>query len=346
MTSRAAPALALLATVTAAPAVGAVPDLPLPSPSTRTAEEVDPLGSVRLPTGPWTDGDLPVVEVEGRVVRRAFTVGSGALTTLQILRPARQALEDAGFETVYACEARVCGGFDFRFALDLIGEPRMHVDLGDYRYHLAQRTSGDGEETVALVASRSAAVGFLHVTTVAPAAAGAPAPDDGEPEAPDVPPDETIPAPDPGALPDLPLPLPPDAPASDAPRTETAPGDLAARLSADGHAVLEGLTFASGSTELGPGGEASLAALAAWMRDRPDARILLVGHTDAIGDLDANRRLSRSRAAAVARALVEAHGVAASRLSSEGAGYLAPRAPNDDVAGRAANRRVEAVVLP
>ena len=333
---------AMVAAMVAGPLAAAVPDLPMPSPATPTGEETEALSSARLPTGPWTPEGLQALDAEGRVVRRAFTVGSGALTTLQILRPARRALEDAGFETLYSCESAVCGGFDFRFALDLIDEPRMHVDIGDYRYHLARRDVAAGEETVALLASRSAAVGFLHVTTVVPAAVPAAAgpgpapPGDGDAAEGD------RNAPSGMSLSDLPLPAaPPDG-------TATAPpgGDLADRLAAEGHAVLEGLTFDSGAARLGPGGEASLAALADWMRANGAARIVLVGHTDATGDAEANRRLSRSRAAAVARALVETHGIAAGRLSSDGAGYLSPRAPNDTAEGRAANRRVEAVVLP
>jgi OOP family OmpA-OmpF porin len=75
-------------------------------------------------------------------------------------------------------------------------------------------------------------------------------------------------------------------------------------------------------------------------------RVALVGHTDATGSLDANIALSRKRAASVKDRLVRAYGIAVSRLDAEGMGYLAPIASNLTQAGRDANRRVEAVLLP
>lgn len=59
--------------------------------------------------------------------------------------------------------------------------------------------------------------------------------------------------------------------------------------------------------------------------------------------LDANLRLSQARAEAVVRALVQTHGIAASRLKAFGSGPYSPVASNDADAGRAKNRRVELV---
>jgi outer membrane protein OmpA-like peptidoglycan-associated protein len=57
-----------------------------------------------------------------------------------------------------------------------------------------------------------------------------------------------------------------------------------------------------------------------------------------------NMKLSRDRAASVVVALTGQHGIAKDRLTSDGAGPLAPVANNADEVGRAKNRRVEMVL--
>jgi outer membrane protein OmpA-like peptidoglycan-associated protein len=69
----------------------------------------------------------------------------------------------------------------------------------------------------------------------------------------------------------------------------------------------------------------------------------VVGHTDNQGTLAYNLDLSKRRAAAVVKALVRQHGIAAGRLEGHGVGFLAPVAPNDSEPNRAKNRRVELV---
>ena len=73
---------------------------------------------------------------------------------------------------------------------------------------------------------------------------------------------------------------------------------------------------------------------------------MLVGHTDAVGSLEANTALSRERAQAAAAYLRDRHGLDPARIESAGAGYLAPVASNLDATGRTENRRIEAVLLP
>jgi OOP family OmpA-OmpF porin len=69
-----------------------------------------------------------------------------------------------------------------------------------------------------------------------------------------------------------------------------------------------------------------------------------VGHTDAQGGLETNIRLSRARAQAVRRYLIEELDVAPAQVEAEGIGYLAPRESNATPEGREANRRVEVVI--
>lgn len=282
-------------------------DLPVPV-GVETTRQTEPADSVRLPEAPWSADRVPET-AEGRITRWAYRATGGTRTTLQLLTPLENALVEAGYETVFTCADRACGGFDFRFQLDLIGEPDMHVDLGDYRYLLARR-EGAEPHTVSVVTSRSAEAGFIHVTEVGEA-------EPAEPE-----PVQTV--------------------VAAAPRVG---GALIDRLVAEGHAVLENLDFETGAAELGPGPFPGLEALGAWLVATPGARVLLVGHTDAVGSLEANTALSLRRARAVADKLVNGYGAAPAQVEAEGAGFLAPRASNLSETGRAENRRVEVVLL-
>ena len=117
------------------------------------------------------------------------------------------------------------------------------------------------------------------------------------------------------------------------------------RLVDDGSIVLPDLEFATGSAQLGTGPFASLQQLSEWLADNPTARVILVGHTDAVGSLAANTALSRQRATAVSNRLISAFGTNRAQLQSAGAGYLAPVTSNLTPEGRAANRRVAVVLL-
>ena len=309
--SRLAILFATLAVAAPAPAL----DLSLPS-ARVVRTETEPAGQIRLPVGPWSPGVQPNVET-GAIRREVLRVPGAARTPLQLLAGLRAELEESGFEEVFSCASRACGGFDFRFQIDIIGEPDMHVDLGDYLYVVMRAAdAGDGPHTVALLASRSRAAGFVHIMTISDAETPPPAPE---------------PSPDPAE--------------AAGPEPADASGDLVETLTEAGHAVLPDLDFGSGSAELGGGPYASLETLAAWLGRNPSARIVLVGHTDSVGSLDANTALSRQRAASAARYLTAELGVDPAQIQSSGAGYLSPVASNLTPDGRAANRRVEVVLL-
>jgi OOP family OmpA-OmpF porin len=69
-------------------------------------------------------------------------------------------------------------------------------------------------------------------------------------------------------------------------------------------------------------------------------RVVVEGHTDAIGSDEYNQQLSVLRAERVYRYLVN-HGIAPERLTVIGYGETRPVADNDTDSGRAQNRRVE-----
>ncbi|MEO8102707.1 MAG: OmpA family protein [Betaproteobacteria bacterium] len=110
-----------------------------------------------------------------------------------------------------------------------------------------------------------------------------------------------------------------------------------------GHAAIYGIYFDSGKSVVKPESDAALAEIAKLLNGDPALKLNVVGHTDNVGQMDANMRLSQSRAEAVAQALVARHGIAAARLKGYGVSSLAPVTSNESEEGRAKNRRVELV---
>ena len=104
--------------------------------------------------------------------------------------------------------------------------------------------------------------------------------------------------------------------------------------------VLEGVNFETNSATLTQASHATLDRVADSLKDSPDVRVEISGHTDSMGSAAHNMQLSASRADSVKRYLVS-RGVDDSRLVGKGYGEDRPIADNDTAAGRAKNRRVE-----
>lgn len=103
------------------------------------------------------------------------------------------------------------------------------------------------------------------------------------------------------------------------------------------------LVFRTGSAQLAetPQNEEILAQLVSFLDEHPEVTLLRIeGHTDAIGDAEANLQLSGQRALAIKRALI-ARRIAPERLVAVGFGETEPLATNESHAGRALNRRTE-----
>ena len=110
-----------------------------------------------------------------------------------------------------------------------------------------------------------------------------------------------------------------------------------------GHAAIYGIYFDTGKSLIKPESETALKEIAKMLQGDPGLKVHVVGHTDNVGGLEANMKLSQERASAVVLNLTGKHGVAAARLKAGGVGPLAPVASNDSDAGKAKNRRVELV---
>ena len=105
--------------------------------------------------------------------------------------------------------------------------------------------------------------------------------------------------------------------------------------------VTHGIQFDTGSDHLKPESAPVLRQVSTYLKDNPDVKVTITGHTDDVGETAANQTLSEKRAAAVAASLSTDFGVDASRLSTAGKGESEPMAKNDSPEGKAMNRRVE-----
>ena len=278
------------------------------------------LDSYALPRAPFDGETVPSQVFEGQVERRTWRIESGSRTLLQLLAPLRDQLVMRGFEILFECRARACGGFDFRFGTEVAPAPHMHVDIGNFRFLSALRNDN---EAISLLVSRNASGAYIQQIHVRPG---------GEVDhgtgAPDATPDQLA------------------ATAQEASGPDGQAGGLIDALLSDGHVLLDDLEFDTGANALGPGAYASLSQIAAFLIGNPTYRVVLVGHTDSIGALDTNIALSKRRAQTVRDRLVNAYGVPSGRVTAEGMGYLAPVASNLTPEGRERNRRVEALLLP
>src|SRR5690606_31353821 len=104
--------------------------------------------------------------------------------------------------------------------------------------------------------------------------------------------------------------------------------------------IIQGIEFELDSAAIRDGSKPILDRAIKVLEEYPDIRIEIVGHTDDQGTPEHNLQLSKDRAEAVKKYLVDG-GIDESRLETRGAGESEPIASNADEAGRAKNRRTE-----
>jgi OOP family OmpA-OmpF porin len=110
-----------------------------------------------------------------------------------------------------------------------------------------------------------------------------------------------------------------------------------------GHVSVYGIYFDTGKSDIKPESDAAISQISILLKNNVALNLYVVGHTDNVGSIEANMKLSKDRADAVVNSLVIKYGITASRLKSFGVASLAPVASNDSEEGRAKNRRVELV---
>ncbi len=271
---------------------------------TQTVREFD---EYRLITGPVRrEGEIETGErLEGRVSTTVYEIPK-THSTLEVARNYENKLAELGFETLYACADRDCGGRAFNLTV----VPYVQGFGGNenrQRYLAARREGAEGTTYASIYVAKNYSVGgptkdLVYVRLI---------------------------------LVDV-----------EEMRSQLVVVDaeeMQRQIEDSGRVALYGILFKFASAEILPDSKDTLAEIAKLMDEDPELEILVVGHTDNAGSHDYNMDLSQRRAAAVKAALVTDFEVSDARLSAHGVGFLAPVAPNSSEDGRARNRRVELV---
>ena len=116
------------------------------------------------------------------------------------------------------------------------------------------------------------------------------------------------------------------------------------RVLEDGKIIANGIRFDVGRATLKPESMGIINEVVDLMKEHPDLRFSVEGHTDSDGDDASNMVLSEQRAASV-RSTMIGLGIAADRLESKGWGESMPIMDNATPEAKANNRRVEFVKL-
>jgi OOP family OmpA-OmpF porin len=245
------------------------------------------------------------MSVEGKVTRINYLLPEDR-STLEAYRQYRDALQDSGFEILWACEREAeCGNW---FDVNLHNSPghalldlRTGVSEAD-EFYLAsrlRRPEGDVYVSVFTAPKWDGEESYLRVRVV-------------------------------------------ETRAMDADLVTVDAEALEEDLERSGHVAIYGVTFEVDSAELRSESQPTLDEMARLLTENSSLSVFIVGHTDGTGSFEHNLDLSQRRADSVVAALT-GRGVPASRMSAHGVGPLAPVASNDNEEGRSLNRRVELV---
>jgi chemotaxis protein MotB len=158
------------------------------------------------------------------------------------------------------------------------------------------------------------------------------------------------PAPSPAIAPRPAPPMAPPRPTLVEAERKLKPEGLDVKLESRGLVIslLQSILFASGEDQVNHEAWPSLSRIADVIRENKN-KIVLVGHADTTPIHNRrfrdNWQLSAARSLSLLALLTTQYGIPESRLSIESFGSNQPLGPNDTQAGRAANRRVEILIL-
>ena len=110
-----------------------------------------------------------------------------------------------------------------------------------------------------------------------------------------------------------------------------------------GRMVLDGLYFDFDKATLQSTSKPALEQITIYLKENPNLKFYVVGHTDSKGTFSYNLKLSQDRAHSVVKVLISEYGVPPTQIEAHGTGPLNPVFSNSTDAGREKNRRVELV---
>lgn len=121
--------------------------------------------------------------------------------------------------------------------------------------------------------------------------------------------------------------------------------DMRSKLLGAGQFSTNGILFAVNSDQVQSQSWGTVQAIANILKENPDIRVKILGHTDSDGESAGNLLLSRNRALAVKSLLETEFGVQSSRLEADGKGESEPISKDTSKESKALNRRVEFIKL-
>lgn len=124
-------------------------------------------------------------------------------------------------------------------------------------------------------------------------------------------------------------------------KQEVKASEMFEALNKEGSVALY-INFETGKSDIKPESLPIIEQIVEMLKQNPNLKVSVEGHTDNIGSEKSNQTLSENRAKSVMDALM-AKGIDKSRLSYKGWGATKPIADNSTEEGRAKNRRVEIV---
>ena len=259
------------------------------------------------------DKGKPVVRtVEGRIANRVYWTSTGA-SALEVHRNYVHALQAAGFETMLACEVTQCEQLKVQRLVQDFPREAKWIEFNSMVTSIFN--SANQPDFNYISARKQTGAGYTYVQV---ALAG-------------------------GKRVEQFIQIVEPAQAELGKVTVDAKA-IGAGLQRDGKIALYGVNFDTNKAVVREDSAPQLQSMAEALKAQPAMKVLIVGHTDNQGDIDANLALSQRRAQAVVEALTGKYGIPAARLSARGVSSFAPVSSNASEEGRARNRRVEMVV--
>ena len=102
------------------------------------------------------------------------------------------------------------------------------------------------------------------------------------------------------------------------------------------------IQFDTNKADIKPQFHGELKKLGDFLKEFPNAKGTIEGHTDNVGSSASNLKLSQRRADSVRNYIIKNFGIAADRISAKGYGLTKPVADNKTKPGKQKNRRIEA----
>lgn len=243
--------------------------------------------------------------LEGNVTKISYYLPEDR-STLEVFRNYENALKEEGFDILYTCSNKDCGGRYFNHKV-VEYKKGFGDNYYEQRYLAAKHTGEEGDIYVSLYTVKNTTGGGPdkdHIYTQVDIIEIAPM-------------DEGL------------VKIDADA--------------MAEEIFETGSVSIYGILFDFDKADIKPESADSIKEIAVLLNNNPDLKLFIVGHTDNKGSLDYNTDLSQKRADAVVAVLVGEHGIDSARVTPKGLGFLAPVASNSSEEGRAKNRRVELV---